>query len=159
MGFCNPDSLLSRWDVTSCAVQKSTKEYKAIVREIVLPWYNIQKPVIMAPGNWIAKRYSNGGLNTSPLNKWWSEHRIAIIPGIWISNTPTIEQIPHDLNSKLVRYSDPHCTREKGRFTFLFCDEHYKIFDFWGTRPMCQKCKKICELTLTHDVTIEGAFI
>ena len=36
-------------------------------------------------------RYSNGGLNNGPLN---------------------YRTDPHDLNTGLVRYSDPHCTRD-----------------------------------------------
>ena len=45
-------------------------------------------------GIWIVDQYSNDGLNTSQLTKWWSEYRITMVPGIWIANHSKSEQIP-----------------------------------------------------------------
>ena len=44
-------------------------------------------------GIWIVAWYSNGGLNTGPLNKLWYEYQTTMVPGIWKTNHSTIEQI------------------------------------------------------------------
>ena len=61
----------------------------------------------MVQGIGIADQYWNGGMNTSPLIKWWSEDRNAMVPGIWIVNHLMSEQIYMiwNLNTKLVGHS------------------------------------------------------
>ena len=57
-------------------------------------------------------RYSDHHWNTSPLFKWWSEYRTKFSPVFkWHSNNgPFGNQTTFDhLNTRLVRYSDPHC--------------------------------------------------
>ena len=49
---------------------------------------------IIVLGIWITGHYSNGGLNTSLLTKWWSEYWTAMVPGIWIAYHLTSEHIP-----------------------------------------------------------------
>ena len=61
----------------------------------------------------------NRHLNSGPVFKWWSEYRSINQMVIWILNyhgtgppksKPFDERInPHDLNTELVCYSDPHC--------------------------------------------------
>ena len=44
-------------------------------------------------GIWIADRYSNSGLNTRPLTKWWSVYQTNMVLGIWIANRYTSQVI------------------------------------------------------------------
>ena len=59
-----------------------TSEYQTFAY-LLLKWFPIQMPVTMVLGIWIADRYLNGGLNTGPFTKWWSEYWTAMVPGIW----------------------------------------------------------------------------
>ena len=65
--------------------------------------------LVMVPGIWIADWYSNGGLNTSLLIKWWSEYPTTMVPPGTEKQTIFCRTNLHDLNTKLVLYSDPHC--------------------------------------------------
>ena len=51
-------------------------------------------PSSMVPGIWIADWYTNGGLNTIPLTKWWSDHWTSMVPGIWMVKNLMSKQIP-----------------------------------------------------------------
>ena len=42
-------------------------------------------PNTMVPGILFAEWYSNSGLNTNPLTKWWFEYQTTMILGIWIT--------------------------------------------------------------------------
>ena len=67
-------------------------------------------PGTMVPRIWIVDWYLNGGLNTSPLTKWWSEYRTTKIQYIWITNHLMMEQISMIWIPKPVGYSDSHCS-------------------------------------------------
>ena len=66
-----------------------------------------------------ARQHCTGHLNSGPVIKWWSEDRSVNRMVIWISNyhgtghqnsKPFNKQTnPHDLDTELVCYSDPHC--------------------------------------------------
>ena len=60
-------------------------------------------PSTMVPSIWMAYWYSNGGLNTGPLTKWWSEYQTTVASSIWIANHTTSEQIPMIWTSSLLR--------------------------------------------------------
>ena len=75
-------------------------------------WFAIQMPGTMVPCIWIVDQYSNGGLNTSPLTKWWSEYQTNHVAGHLNSKPFSDWTNPHDLNTKC--YSDPHCIAFSG---------------------------------------------
>ena len=61
---------------------------------------------------WYLNPYSDHHSNTGPVFKWWSEYQTKFSPVFkWHSNTePFDDHTTFDhLNSRLVRYSDPHC--------------------------------------------------
>ena len=72
----------------------------------------IQMSGIQMFGIQMVVQYSDHHLNTGPVFKWCSEHRTKFCPVFkWhLSNRPFGDQTTFDhLNTRLVRYSDPHC--------------------------------------------------
>ena len=63
------------------------------VRFPLFKWFAIQMPGTMEPGIWILDWFSNGGPNTSPLIKWWSEYWTSMVLCIWTVNHSTSKQI------------------------------------------------------------------
>ena len=90
--------------------------------------------------------YSDHHPNTSPVFKWWSEYRTKSSPVFkWHSNNgPFDNRTTFDhLNTRLVRYSDPHCNHNlildplvsETCCGVFFCKQVIKIIwipDYWN---------------------------